>query len=56
MMTLPVFTYYAYRNPGVPPEASIDRAWAAALTLMLLVTLLNLVARLIARALAPKTR
>jgi phosphate transport system permease protein len=56
MMTLPVFTYYQYKQPGVPPQASIDRAWTAALTLMLLVTILNLAARLIARALAPKTR
>jgi len=55
METLPVFTYYSYRQPGVPPEASIDRAWAAALTLMLLVMMLNLIARLIARLLAPKT-
>jgi phosphate transport system permease protein len=55
METLPVFTYYSYRQPGVPPSASIDRAWAAALTLMLLVMILNLIARLIARALAPKT-
>ncbi|MGZ4114353.1 MAG: phosphate ABC transporter permease PstA [Actinomycetota bacterium] len=55
MMTLPVFAYSSYMSPGVPPEASIDRAWAAALTLMVLVTILNLVARLIARWLAPKT-
>jgi phosphate transport system permease protein len=55
MQTLPVFTYYSYKQPGFPPGASIDRAWTAALTLMLLVMLLNLVARLIARALAPKT-
>jgi len=55
METLPVFTYYSYKQPGVPPSAAIDRAWAAALTLMLLVMLLNLIARLIARALAPKT-
>jgi phosphate transport system permease protein len=55
MMTLPVFAYTSYMSPGVPPEASTDRAWAAALTLMLLVTILNLIARLIARWLAPKT-
>jgi phosphate transport system permease protein len=55
METLPVFTYYSYKQPGVPPGASIDRAWTAALTLMLLVMLLNLIARGIARALAPKT-
>lgn len=48
-MSLPVFTYYSYQNPGVPPDPSQDRAWAAALTLMLIVMILNLVARLVAR-------
>ncbi len=55
METLPVFTYYSYRQPGIPPQASIDRAWSAALTLMILVMILNLIARLVARLLAPKT-
>jgi phosphate transport system permease protein len=49
MMTLPVFTYSSYTIPGVPPEFGIDRAWAAALTLFVIVMALNLVARLIAR-------
>ncbi len=49
MMTLPVFTYSSYTIPGVPPEFGIDRAWAAALTLFVIVMVLNLVARLIAR-------
>jgi phosphate transport system permease protein len=56
MQTLPVFTYYSYTQPGVPPAASIDRAWAAALTLMVIVMVLNLIARLISRLLAPKAR
>jgi phosphate transport system permease protein len=56
MATLPVFAYYSYTQPGVPPEPSVDRAWAAALMLIILVMLLNLVARLIARLFAPKTR
>jgi phosphate transport system permease protein len=56
MSTLPVFAYYSYTQPGVPPEPSIDRAWTAALVLIILVMLLNLVARLIARLFAPKTR
>ena len=43
------------RRPGVPREPFIDRAWAAALVLIILVMVLNLVARLIARLFAPKT-
>jgi phosphate transport system permease protein len=56
MATLPVFSYYAYTQPGVPAEPSQDRAWAAALVLILIVMLLNLAARMIARLFAPKTR
>jgi phosphate transport system permease protein len=36
------------------PDPSQQRAWAAALLLILIVMLLNLVARLVARAFAPK--
>jgi phosphate transport system permease protein len=54
--TLPVFAYYSYTQPGVPPAPSIDRAWTAALVLIIIVMLLNLVARAIARLFAPKTR
>jgi len=39
----------------VPREPFIDRAWTAALVLIILVMVLNLVARLIARLFAPKT-
>ena len=56
MATLPVFAYSSYQSPGFPPEPSIDRAWAAALVLMLIVMLLNIVARIISRLFAPKTR
>ncbi|MFV2021435.1 phosphate ABC transporter permease PstA [Micromonospora sp. LOL_023] len=49
MASLPVFTYYSYSIPGARPEFGVDRAWAAALTLFILVMLLNLVARLISR-------
>ena len=56
MATLPVFAYYSYVAPGVPREPFIDRAWTAALVLIVLVMVLNLAARLIARAFAPKTR
>jgi phosphate transport system permease protein len=39
----------------VPREPFIDRAWTAALVLIILVMVLNLAARLIARLFAPKT-
>jgi phosphate transport system permease protein len=55
MATLPVFAYYQLTQPGVPPEFAIDRAWTAALVLIILVMVLNLVARLISRFFAPKT-
>ncbi|QEW03859.1 phosphate ABC transporter permease PstA [Microbacterium lushaniae] len=55
MQTLPVFTYTQYMNQGIPAEAYIGRAWAAALTLIVIVMVLNLVARTIARVFAPKT-
>ncbi|GAA1060256.1 phosphate ABC transporter permease PstA [Agromyces bracchium] len=54
MQSLPVFVYTQYANQGNPPEAYLDRAWAAALTLILIVMVLNLVARLVARFFAPK--
>jgi phosphate transport system permease protein len=53
--TLPVYAYYQLTQPGVPPEFAIDRAWTAALVLIMLVMGLNLVARLISRYFAPKT-
>ena len=56
MATLPVFAYTSYQSPGFPPEPSVDRAWGAALVLMLIVMLLNVVARIISRLFAPKTR
>ena len=55
MMTLPVFVYDQYARPGVPPDPYLARAWAGALTLILLVMTLNLVGRLIAARFAPKT-
>jgi len=55
MATLPVFAFYQLTQPGVPPEFAIDRAWTAALLLIILVMGLNLVARLISRLFAPKT-
>ena len=56
MMALPVYTYYSYIIPGVPPEFSVERAWAAALSLMLIVMGLNLIARLIARKFGSHSR
>ena len=54
MATLPVYAYYQYTQPGVPAEAGVERAWTAALVLIMLVMALNLVARLISRLFAPK--
>lgn len=65
MMTLPVFVYNQYNSGLVPctpgdasciPTINYDRAWAAALTLILVVMLLNLIARGVSRFFAPKTR
>ncbi|HEV3503743.1 MAG TPA: phosphate ABC transporter permease PstA [Actinomycetes bacterium] len=55
MATLPVYAYYQLTQPGVPPQFAIDRAWTAALILIMLVMGLNVVARLISRFFAPKT-
>jgi phosphate transport system permease protein len=55
MATLPVYAYYQLTQPGVPPQIAIDRAWTAALLLIILVMALNIVARLISRFFAPKT-
>jgi len=54
MSTLPVFIYSQFTQPGVPPQAGIDRAWTAALVLILIVMALNLVARLVSRIFSPK--
>jgi phosphate transport system permease protein len=55
MMSLPVFTYTQYMNQGIPADAYVGRAWAAALALIVIVMLLNIVARVIAKLFAPKT-
>ena len=55
MATLPVYAYYQLTQPGVPPENGINRAWTAAMVLIVIVLLLNLLARLISRIFAPKT-
>jgi phosphate transport system permease protein len=56
MMTLPVYIYYSYTQPGVPPEFGQARAWGAALVLIAIVMGLNLLARLAGRLFQPKTR
>lgn len=65
MMTLPVYVYQQFTAGLVPCRAgqancistiNYDRAWSAALTLILVVMILNLVARLVSRLFAPKTR
>ncbi|HLS34270.1 MAG TPA: phosphate ABC transporter permease PstA [Brevibacterium sp.] len=57
MTALPVFIYRQLINPTAPgaPYPSELRAWAAALVLIVIVMLLNLLARVIAKAFAPKT-
>jgi phosphate transport system permease protein len=56
MENLPVFSFNQYKNPGVLRDAYFDRAWAAALTLILLVMLLNLAARLLYRRFGTEIR
>ena len=54
MTSLPVFTYYQYVQPGIPTEAGVARAWAAALMLVLIVATLFVLARVLANVLKPK--
>ena len=54
MATLPVFAFSSYTVPGARPEPSLERAWTAALVLMIIVLGLNLLARVVARRFAPK--
>ncbi len=56
MMTLPVFIFDQYRNPGIPPQFYVDRAWGAALVLTMIVMVLNLAARLVSYYFSPKTK
>ena len=56
MTTLPVFVYNQYQNPGIDADPYYARAWAGALTLVLIVMVLNLAARIIAKIFSPKSR
>ena len=55
MSALPLFAYSSYANPGTNKDDSIAAAWTAALVLMVIVMVLNIVARLISKFFAPKT-
>jgi phosphate ABC transporter permease subunit PstA len=55
MATLPVFAYYQLTQPGTATQAFYDRAWTAALVLIMFVMALNVLARLISRFFAPTT-
>ncbi|WP_210398528.1 phosphate ABC transporter permease PstA [Corynebacterium sp. HMSC27B11] len=58
MSTLPTFIYDSVTRPTAPGTAAIastDRAWAAALVLIVIVMLLNLGARILSKVLAPKS-
>ena len=54
MMTLPVFVYTSYAIQGTDVQSYVDRAWAGALTLMIIVMVLNLIARIISKLFSPK--
>lgn len=56
MQSLPVYAYNQYKFPGIDKAAFIDRAWAAALTLILIVMLLNVIARFIYRRFGTEIR
>ena len=49
MQNLAVYAYSEYKDPGVDVQASYDKAWAAALTLLVLVMILSLAARWVYR-------
>jgi phosphate transport system permease protein len=65
MATLPTYIFNQYASPDIvscplgsavcPASPSVPREWAAALILILIVMVLNLVARIIGRIFAPKT-
>jgi phosphate transport system permease protein len=56
MQNLAVYAFNSYKTPGVPAQNGYDRAWAAALTLILIVMLLNLAARLVYRRFGTEIR
>jgi phosphate transport system permease protein len=54
MMSLPVFVYNQYVSPGTDAQFYIERAWAGALTLILIVAVLNIIARIVSYFFSPK--
>jgi phosphate transport system permease protein len=54
MTSLPVFVYNQYVSPGTEAQFYIERAWAGALTLILIVALLNVIARIVSHFFSPK--
>jgi phosphate transport system permease protein len=56
MQNLAVYAFNSYKVPGIHKQESLDRAWAAALTLILIVMLLNLVGRFIYRRFGTQIR
>lgn len=56
MQTLPVMAYTAYSFPGKDIDASQAQAWGAALLLVIIVVIFNLIARIVAMVFAPKAR
>jgi phosphate transport system permease protein len=56
MQNLAVYAFNEYKNPGVDKTAAFDRAWAAALTLIVIVMVLNLVARWVYRRFGTEIR
>jgi phosphate transport system permease protein len=54
MLSLPVFVYTQLTQPGPNQQDFFNRAWAGALTLILIVLLLNVIARIVARVFSPK--
>src|ERR1044072_876976 len=56
MQNLPVYAFSEYNNPGVMKEAAFDRDWAAALTIIVIVMVLSLLARLIYRRFGTEIR
>lgn len=56
MQSLPVFVYNQYISPGTDAQFYIERAWAGALTLILIVALLNVIARIVSYFFSPKLR
>ncbi len=56
MANLPVFAFNSYKVPGVPPDPYLARAWGAALALIIMVILLYVSARLMARRFGTELR